>query len=179
MFGAGWVALGVLVGCADAREPPNPRPDTGPVPEVPELLEPLAELPWEDLPLLPEAMEIENWKRAKFRWATATTAYARRDASAAAAHFLEAAGALYDPKLPRGPKQKIRRSARCLAYDNAAAALAAVGADARARMVLDRAAGRDPGCAASLDQRLQRVTPVETSSSPKTQRAKSSRAHSP
>lgn len=156
----------MLTACPSEPSPAAPpvEPVDAPPPQSPALKPPFPDLPWERPPRLPKRMRIRDWEKVEQAWRTATTAYARRDATGAADHFLELTTVILDPKLPKSPKGRIRRTTRCLAYDNAGAALAAIDEAARARQLLEMAREQDPGCRASLSLRLEKLGPSVTAS---------------
>lgn len=108
------------------------------------------------LPLLPSTKAPPAaYASAIARWETATTAYERGEAEAAARAFLSAADAL-DTEEPEALARTFA-AGRCLAYENAARAFSAGRAFARGKDVLEEKRKADPACRHSITAALERV----------------------
>ena len=149
---------------ASSAPPPDANAATPPdaEPVAPTLEPPWPELPWSTLPALPRRLRVRDWGEARATWRTATTAYARRAPGEAAEHFFAVARVLFGPAKPRYRRGRVRRSARCLAYDNAGVALGAAGDLEDAVRRLREAGEEDAGCEHTIERRIARLTLTAT-----------------
>ncbi len=145
------LAIVLLAACAEPSTPPAaPSQDPATPARLP---------PWRGyraLPRLPDAAGTPDaYRAARTAWQTATTAYARGHATAAAESYLGAAAALSG-----GEPEPIARtfaSGRCLAYESAGRAYAAARLFDSAEERLTAASRTDPACQSSIAGALNRL----------------------
>ncbi len=147
------VALcGTLIACSSPAPPAPPPPDAGFV--VNEDLH----LQWQSgLPLLPVTSTVPpSWKRAKTQWRTATTAFSFGAYEASSQQFMDLAQTL---SASVGPAiDDTLRTARCMAYENAARAYPGAPNPQEGISALTQARLQDPGCRHSITRALAKLS---------------------
>jgi len=107
--------------------------------------------------LIGTSTAVEHYGVALERWRTSTTAYARGDVGLATSGFVELAYGLLARRNDPPEHAGAIRAARCLAYENVAAAWMNAGQPVAARYALRAASSRDADCEHSIANARRRL----------------------